>query len=866
MVSKMKKISILSIATILLFAAAAFSQSNFNINAYKQFLQTHQNMSNTDILQMYPAGNFVGDLNLNNTTTRYLDSIISKYSLTLHELYLLDQNGFFVSERLKKISFGEAFMEIFHRDLPVYISTDAILHPLHISYDRILKHVELGITIDRLKTMLQTMHNQHSALASNYSAYPEMQTMLKDVDVYITVPLKLLGINVNPYYSSNQSLISFILSEIESEEADTISLFSSNCKWIDWSQFKIRGHYTDDPELGKYFQAMIWLGRTELYLAIPNAQAAYPCEGQTFQDVQRQIIDAFLIDELFQISNSTLAYEEIEDILTFFVGEQDNVTIDNLEYLKNAINLTNLSALLDSNKVVELQDTLADQPFANQLILSQMLWSNPMNPDSIIPASAFMLFGQRFVLDSYVTATVVYDKIKYNNYKPCRLIPSTQDILFSLGNDASLQLLQPELEAWHYSTNLAALRYLVDTFDGSFWNSSLYNIWLNSIRELNPIDDRSNLPEFMQTAAFWQKMMNTQLSSWTELRHDNLLYAKQSYSGGTVCSYPYGYVEPFPEFYNGLKNFAQIASTKLQTINFPQPGYQQGLVNYFTHLYKSADTLMNISNKELNHIQLTQQERNFLQKLIYQTMNSGNSLDGWYVKLYYDDAFSNSTPNGIGYGGLMESDHLVADIHTAPFDCGGGMPGYVVHAGTGSINLGVFVANADDSILTAYVGPVMSYYEYITEDFLRLTDEEWDNQYLQSALRPNWVNIYLADSLGNSRGNGPSLITYAENTLNNNSIPQSDILISNYPNPFNPSTLIVFTIPTDLTNKHTYLKIYDIQGSLVATLVNEQLSAGNYVVKWEGKNQNNQNVASGVYFYNIKVGEKIKSGKMNLLK
>jgi hypothetical protein len=49
-------------------------------------------------------------------------------------------------------------------------------------------------------------------------------------------------------------------------------------------------------------------------------------------------------------------------------------------------------------------------------------------------------------------------------------------------------------------------------------------------------------------------------------------------------------------------------------------------------------------------------------------------------------------------------------------------------------------------------------------------------------------------------------------------------------------------------------------------LVSEPLAAGNYVVKWEGKNQNNKNVASGVYIYNIKVGEKIKSGKMNLLK
>ena len=410
----MKRVSFIIFLSIL-FLTTSFSQSNFNIDVYKQFLQSHQNLSSGDLLQMHPAGVFSGDLNLQLTDTRYLDSITIKYGLTSYELELLSQNGFVVSERMKKIAFGESFMDIFHKDLPVYISTDAILHPLHISYDRILKDVELGITIERLKSMLQNMHSQLAVLASNYSGYPQIQMMLKDVDVYFTVPLKLLEINVNPFYPSNQSLVSLIMSEIESEDADTLSLFSTNCKWIDWSQFKVRGHYTDDPELGKYFQAMIWLSRTEIYLSKPNATAAPPCEMQTFQDIQRQIIDAFLIYELFQISNSNSLYEEIDDIIKFFVGEQDNVTIDNLEYLKNSISLNHLTDLLDSIKVVELQDTLANQPFANQLILSQMLWSNPMSPDSIIPASAFMLFGQRFVIDSYVTATVVYDKIKYFN-------------------------------------------------------------------------------------------------------------------------------------------------------------------------------------------------------------------------------------------------------------------------------------------------------------------------------------------------------------------------------------------------------------------------------------------------------------------
>ena len=850
---------------LVLISEYTFSQSTFNIQEYTQFLQNHQNLETNQLVQMYPAGSFVGDLSLNNSDTRFLDSIISKYSLTPYELSLLDKNGFFVSERLKKISFGQSFLEIFHKDLPVYISTDAILHSLHISYDRILKDVELGITINRLQNILTAMHSNQAMLANNYSSNPDMQTMLKDVDVYLTVPLKLLGLNPTPFYSENNVIISNIMSKIEAEDADTMKLFSTNCKWIDWSQFKIRGHYTDSEELGKYFQAMMWLGRIEIFLSKPSAEPAYPCEKQTFQDVQRQIIDAFLIHELFQMSGVATAYEEMEDIISFFVGEQDNVTIDNMGLLKNSVSLNNASELLDSLKIVEFQDTLAAQEFANQLILSQMLWSDPMSPDSIIPASAFMLFGQRFVIDSYVTATVVYDKIKYQGEKPCRLIPSTQDILFSLGNDASLQLLQNELDQWKYSTNLAALRYLVDTFNDEFWNSSLYNIWLNSIRELNPPEDRTSLPPFMQTAAFWQKMMNSQLSSWTELRHDNLLYAKQSYSGGTVCSYPYGYVEPFPEFYSGLKNFAQIAIQKFQTLNFPNPGYQQMLISYFNHLSGVSDTLMNISSKELNNEPLTQNEILYLRKLVYELMTSGEIYNGWYVKLFYNDPFTVTSFNSIGYEGLLESDHLVADVHSAPFDCAGGMPGYVVHAGTGSINLGVFVADAYDGVQTAYVGPVMSYYEYVTEDFLRLTDEEWNDEYLQSALRPNWVNLYLADSLGNSRGSGPTLITNIE-PGGYAVIPDDHILISNYPNPFNPSTIIAFTIPTMLTNSLVQLNVYDIQGQLVKTLISNNLAAGNYLTRWEGDNSDGRNVSSGMYIYQLTVGDRKVSGKMMLLK
>jgi len=128
------------------------------------------------------------------------------------------------------------------------------------------------------------------------------------------------------------------------------------------------------------------------------------------------------------------------------------------------------------------------------------------------------------------------------------------------------------------------------------------------------------------------------------------------------------------------------------------------------------------------------------------------------------------------------------------------------------------------------------------------------------------VNIYLADSLGNPRGDGRTLITSVETDKSKLLIPESEIIINNYPNPFNPNTIIAFTIPYDLTNSQTVLNIYDIQGKLIRTLVNEKLPAGNYLSKWDGKNSEGISVSSGVYIYNIEVEYRQASGKMMLIK
>jgi hypothetical protein len=100
--------------------------------------------------------------------------------------------------------------------------------------------------------------------------------------------------------------------------------------------------------------------------------------------------------------------------------------------------------------------------------------------------------------------------------------------------------------------------------------------------------------------------------------------------------------------------------------------------------------------------------------------------------------------------------------------------------------------------------------------------------------------------------------------------PKAFELHQNYPNPFNPSTTIRFTVHgSGFVNSqplHTTLKIYNVRGQLVRTLVDEEKSRGAYVVTWDGKDQDGGYVSSGVYFYQLSAGEQSEVKKMVLLK
>ena len=97
------------------------------------------------------------------------------------------------------------------------------------------------------------------------------------------------------------------------------------------------------------------------------------------------------------------------------------------------------------------------------------------------------------------------------------------------------------------------------------------------------------------------------------------------------------------------------------------------------------------------------------------------------------------------------------------------------------------------------------------------------------------------------------------------SFPINYSMSQNYPNPFNPSTTINYSIPEGQKVKVS-LKIFDLRGVLIQTLVEEEKESGFYRVYWNGTNTNGNNVSSGVYFYRIHAGNYVKTKKMVLLK
>ena len=545
-----------------------------------------------------------------------------------------------------------------------------------------------------------------------------------------------------------------------------------------------------------------------------------------------------------------------DEIITFMVGVSDNLTPVELTKILADNGLSDAGDLLDDSIFDAFQEALASSADYGQRILSNIFMMDPYSSEPDDLPISFRLMGQRFIVDSYIFSNVVYDRIIYEGEKIFRMMPDPLDIMFVLGNDDALVLLGEELDRYNYSSQLSALRYLVDAYDDDYWNISMYNTWLQAIRQLNPLSDKTGCPFFMQTVAWQQEKLNTQLASWAQLRHDTLLYAKQSYTGGTSCSFPHSFVEPYPEFYRQIGIYAESADAYFSGIS--STGSMYYIQNYFRRFKQIMSTLETLARKELANEPFSEEEIAYLQRMLFIETGSGAPpFSGWYSEMFYHLEDS------------AEGDFPIADVHTQPTDEFGSIVGRVLHVGTGNINLGVFLADSpsNDYQPMAFVGPVMSYYETITNDFDRLTDERWEEIIRnndQVPERPDWVNVYLADSSGNARAKGSELpgVLYSETGVEEDT-PEEFMLIGNYPNPFNPYTTIEFSLGTE---GFVTLELFNISGQKVATVFEGNLPAGVHSIFWNGQDVNSTTVSSGIYFSRLKMDDNVISHKMMMVK
>jgi hypothetical protein len=122
------------------------------------------------------------------------------------------------------------------------------------------------------------------------------------------------------------------------------------------------------------------------------------------------------------------------------------------------------------------------------------------------------------------------------------------------------------------------------------------------------------------------------------------------------------------------------------------------------------------------------------------------------------------------------------------------------------------------------------------------------------------VNIYLADAKGNTLGAGRELPGILPTGVgeDNSTAPQAIRLLAVNPNPFNPSTTVSYTVPSD---GPVILAVYDILGRKVATLAEGHHASGTYSVRWDGRN-----AASGMYFCRIQTAGREETVKMALVR
>ncbi len=625
------------------------------------------------------------------------------------------------------------------REIPVFVTTDTLLHLYHIQFNEILKRIEEEEFYSQLIAMSQAMLKRAE---KDYLIFtePKLKEAARRNVAYFAVALSLLQ---TPSRKIDFTVPSYVRKEVNQEikniEAHQgfmpSAIFNSpdsrNPYKEDYSQYVPRGHYTRSETLKSYFKAMMWYGRMA-FLLKGGTDALITEKDAEIATIQASLISAQLPNVVANGNKAGDIWNRIYSVTSFFVGIADDLTpYEYLSCLKKVFGgELNPSELTNEEKMLELKAELASlrnpeiYGGSGVCLIYPPVTKEKLNK-CLADTKGMRFMGQRFVPDSYMFQNLVSPAVgtytgdgvpftmKMTQLGPARCFPRGLDVMAVLGSNRAYQILKREGDTEYqgtdtsYDQQLNQLRKEFTTFTREDWQRNLYWAWLYALKPLLS-EFGKGYPTFMQTEAWQDKELNTALASWAELRHDTILYAKQSYTP-TMTAMPLppkllpGYIEPVPEFYARMIDLTIMTREGLSRLGVLSQEEDRRLGS----LEAILDRARRIAIKELEGEELTDGDYSFIR-------NFGKGLDEVIC--------------GVEAEGKETT--LVADVHTDT-----NQPQEVLQEGVGYVDLLLVAYKVPDGRIVIGAGPTLSYYEFKQPINNRLTDEQW-KQMLRSGQAP----------------------------------------------------------------------------------------------------------------------------------
>jgi len=608
-------------------------------------------------------------------------------------------------------AYNDEFFSIYESNrydlIPSFITTDSVLHNYHLLFNYLLKKVEkeklYQAAVDLTDEMLQISERQYEDLQDT-----DWASAAKRNIAFFTVAQNLLD--------ENADIDKLVENEVEAEldlidehagitESIVINM-GQNIKALDayredYSQYVPRGHYTKTEELKKYFKALMWYGRINFRLKSDDETKSSILMTQALRNNKQAFAN----------------WEIIFNPVSFFVGKTDDLTFYDYDLIYDQVYKGN--SLTDAEKFSQFKSAVKnlDKPKINSM---------PIFQAEIMPDREEEIFGWRFMGQRYTVDAEVFQHLIDREVED-RMLPKGLDIPAAFGSELAADQLESEGEFEYpgYETNLKLMQDYVKTLDVDIWTQNLYWGWLYTLTDLiEPVD--KGYPSFMNNKAWQYKDLQTILASWTELKHDTILYAKQVYAelGGAPEDEgdDRGYVEPRPYVYARLASLLKMTSEGLQVRQL----IDEDDIALLERFEKLVLDLKEISEKELNNEKLSEEDYELIKYF-------GGDLEHLWLEVMRDEGVTSRAQTNDNPAAL------VADVATDP-------NGFVLEEAIGHVDA-IYVIFPLDGKLRIGKGGVFSHYEFMHPMSDRLTDEAWQEiLYMEEEPeRAEWHSNFLAD-------------------------------------------------------------------------------------------------------------------------